>query len=147
GGNLGSQLVVSPLVTATFTLTGAGVGNCVSSIATLVVVQPLPVLTVSSNVPVMCAGSTAILSATGAQTYFWQPIALNGASIAVSPLLTTLYNVIGTSAAGCTATALFTQTVNPAPLLLISASKNPVCIGDKLVLTVTGAQNYTWQPG
>ncbi|TAD85249.1 MAG: PKD domain-containing protein [Bacteroidetes bacterium] len=40
-----------------------------------------------------------------------------------------------------------TITVNPSPVINISAPKNPICVGETITLTATGATGLTWSPG
>lgn len=38
-------------------------------------------------------------------------------------------------------------TINAAPSINVSASKNPICLGETTTLTATGGTTYTWSPG
>lgn len=67
-------------------------------------------ITVSASSSSLCAGQSAVLTATGVNTYTWSTSA-NSASISVSPTVTTVYSVNGTGPAGCTASKSFTVTV------------------------------------
>ncbi len=61
--------------------------------------------------PTMCAGSTNVLTANGANSYTWSNTS-NGSSLAVSPTITTIYSVTGTNTQnGCYGSSTFTQTV------------------------------------
>jgi hypothetical protein len=88
------------------------------------------------------------LTASGAVSYTWQPGALSGASVIVSPTTTTTYTVTGTSALGCTKTATVTITVNPLPVITGSANPGIVCPGSPVTLTgTTAGVTWNWQPG
>src|SRR5687767_5087406 len=66
----------------------------------------------------ICEGDSTSLSAAGAHTYTWNPGALNGSTISVSPLTTTTYTVIGTDTLlSCSDTAYVTVTVNELPFV------------------------------
>ena len=93
----------------------------------------------------ICYGNTATLTASGASTYTWTPGGQSGSSITVNPLSTTVYNVNGTDANGCSGTATATVTVNPLPV--VTAIGSTICAGSSDTLTASGAVSYTWQPG
>ena len=64
------------------------------------IVNPLPILSISSTATVICLGEVIILTANGANTYTWTG-GLNTNSIAVSPSVSTTYSASGTSTDGC----------------------------------------------
>ncbi|MBI2793981.1 MAG: hypothetical protein HYX66_04930 [Ignavibacteria bacterium] len=104
-----------------------------------------PQVSVTGNSRI-CKGGSVKLTASGAQSYVWSPAAglSNSTSAAptASPLTTTKYRVIGTSAEGCFDTAFVVVTVT-------SPSVGPdlsVCNGDSVVLTASGAASYQWAP-
>ncbi|MBK7761895.1 MAG: serine hydrolase [Bacteroidetes bacterium] len=65
-------------------------------------VDPSPVVTTSLSSITVCSGQTIVLSANGATNYVWQPGAMVGSSIIVSPLTSTNYTVTGSFQNGCT---------------------------------------------
>lgn len=75
-----------------------------------VIVNTAPVITATTNVPLLCLGSGALLSASGASTYVWNPGGGMGAIIAINPTVTTTYTVTGTLN-GCSSNTTITQTV------------------------------------
>jgi len=84
----------------------------------------------------ICSGQSAVLTATGGDSYQWS----NGettASITVNPANTTIYTVTVT-AAGCgTDTDGVTVTVRPLPSLSFSVSNPDVCAGGCTNITAT----------
>jgi uncharacterized protein (DUF697 family) len=102
-----------------------------------------PTVSISNPNPVICSGQSATLTASGASTYTWSTGATNS-SIVVSPLSTTVYTVTGRNAAGCTAIASASITVNASPVLAVSSSNTLICTGQSATLSVTGANSYTW---
>ncbi len=104
----------------------------------------LPVVT--ANSPVMCAGTTSTLSASGAVTYSWSPAgglsSTTGATVTATPTTTASYTVTGTDGNGCMDTAQITVTVNPLPI--VTAASATHCSGQSTVLTANGANTYTW---
>lgn len=82
-----------------------------------VTIMALPTINVTS-VPadgIICLGSSAVLTASGATTYQWSPSASldsdNGTTVTATPTITTMYTVTGTEFEGCTNTQTFTVTV------------------------------------
>jgi hypothetical protein len=65
------------------------------------VVNPLPVVTISTPDSILCAGETAVLTANGAVNYQWT----NGPSTQVYsfiPTVTAEYELVGYDINGCT---------------------------------------------
>jgi hypothetical protein len=69
-----------------------------------------PSLTLTTSSSTICSGSTATLSAAGAQSYLWSNAAGNF-STAVSPTVTTAYTVTGTYSNNCNSQASIQQGV------------------------------------
>ena len=110
--------VVSPTITsvpmavAMFTVTGFSSAGCVSAPATCsLTVYSLPSLTVTGTPTLICAGESAKLTVSGANTYTWSTGATT-TTVSVSPGTSTSYSVTGRNNAGCTNTAAYTQSVN-----------------------------------
>jgi hypothetical protein len=114
-GNLtGSVVVVSPTVTTSYTVVGATNG-CTASVTKTITVGSTPVLTLTSSSNSICAGSSATLAGAGAQSYTWNPGALTGSNVVVTPSATTNYSATGSNTAGCTGTAVVSITVSSCP--------------------------------
>ena len=134
----------------TFTVSSSGnyfvsvQNNCGTSSDTIQISQlPNPILTV--NLPTICVGQEATLTASGATTYSW----INGptqSSFVVSPTSTTSYFVIGTDSNGCIDTVVSIVTVYPLPAAPLAASNSPICAGDTINLLASDANNisYFW---
>jgi len=110
-----------------------------------VTVTPSPAVAITAA-PAICEGGSAVLTATGADTYAWSTGGTND-TVHVMPAMTANYIVTGTDGTtGCTATATVTVTVNPLPMVSI-AGANQVCTGGSTLLTAMGADTYTWTGG
>ena len=145
-GETTASIVKSPTTTTTYTVTGTN-GNCSNSRIVTVTVQPAPNISIAVNQStMMCSGSPAILTASGANSYVWNTGSTSN-SISVTPSVTTVYTVTGTSSFGCVANK--TTTVNiQTPILNVSASAYSICPGGSTTMSVSGAQTYTWNgPG
>jgi hypothetical protein len=141
---------VLPTVNTSYTVTGTGTNNCVSPLAAVfsVTVGALPTVSVSATPTAICVGQgTAVLTANGANTYSWSNGASSNASVAVSPLANTVYSVVGTATNGCSSTKTLAVIVNTLPVLYTTSTSTLICVGGNNVLSVSGANTYTWSDG
>ncbi len=105
--------------------------------------------TVTVNSPTVCPGTTATLTANGANTYSWSPATglstTTGSAVTVNnPIVTTTYTVTGMTG-GCSATAVSTVIINPASTF--SVNTPTVCTGQpKMLIASNPALTYTWAP-
>lgn len=140
--------VASPTVTTTYTVVGTNANGCSDTGVVTVTVGSLPTVSAGPN-QFMCPGGSVTLNGSGATTYSWSPTTglscTNCASPTASPAATTTYTVTGTGANGCTGTAQVTVTVNTTPVITV-AGNNPICVGNNVSLTASGATSYTWTP-
>jgi hypothetical protein len=104
-----TTIVVNPTVSSSYTASGTNTNGCIGQTVNSVSVS-IPTINVSSSASVMCLGSAAVISASGANTYTWNTSS-NSSSITVSPTVNTTFTVTGTSALGCTVSSIFTQSV------------------------------------
>jgi hypothetical protein len=81
----------------------------------------------SSNVSI-CVGSSATLSASGANTYTWSTNS-NAASIVVNPTTSTHYTVTGTLNNVCKESRVVSVTVNQLPNITFNQNLTNVCMG------------------
>ncbi|MGZ3930404.1 MAG: LamG-like jellyroll fold domain-containing protein, partial [Bacteroidia bacterium] len=138
------SVIVTPAVSTVYTVNVTSFVGCSKAAVTSVTVNATPTLAISGSTAV-CAGNSAVLTGSGANTYTWSTSA-NTTTISVSPAVPTTYSVTGTSSAGCTSSASATKTVsvNALPTLSISSSGTVVCSGQTASLTGSGANTYTW---
>ncbi len=95
----------------------------------------------------ICPGGSVSLNASNVLSYTWSPGGSTAQNIQVTPANTTTYSVSGTNVQGCISTAVLVVTVNPAPSISITVSKDLVCVGDTALLTASGANTYVWNTG
>ncbi len=110
-GSTSTFIVVNPTISMNYNVVGVVTGGCNNNTTALLVVNPLPVLTISAVSNAICKGENVVLNAVGASTYGWTNN-VTGYSISVSPTVTTLYTVTGTSNANCSKTGSIQITVN-----------------------------------
>jgi hypothetical protein len=139
--------VITPNSTTTYTVTGTDANGCSSNANVSVTVLPAPAVNITSNVPSICGGGNATLTATGEPVYNWMPGNLSGSSITVSPATTTTYTVNGTAVNGCIRTDSITVGVYPVPTVTSTSSNPAFCNGGNTTLAAIGASTYAWSPG
>ena len=140
-----ASAVDNPSVTTTYTVTGSDLASC-SSTQTITISVGNPTITIVATPTLLCNGSTANLSASGANSYTWNPGALTGTNVAVSPTTTTTYTVDGDNGSGCISSQTVTITVTNGPTVTATANPTLVCSGSTSTLTASGATTYTWMP-
>jgi len=97
----------------------------------------------------ICQGQSATLNGAGnygigPYTYTWNPGALNGATVTVSPASTTTYTLSVTDACMQTVTQNVTVNVTPAPASPVLGNNGPLCAGQTLNLTSNTGTNLFW---
>lgn len=108
----------------------------------------VPTLSISGTTAV-CAGGSATLTASQANTYNWS----NGfttAGILVTPASTTVYSLsaLSTSAGvNCPSAASIQVTVKPNPSVTATASRSVMCKGENNTIIGGGAATYSWSSG
>jgi len=119
-----STVVAKPSTTTTYTVSGIdAITGCSTTSSVLTTVNPLPSTTLTATTSLICSGvTTAILTATGANTYSWSPAtglsSATGYTVTATPSSTTTYIVSGSNnCATSTASATITvQTIPASPL-------------------------------
>jgi hypothetical protein len=141
GGSNGNSLSVTPLSTTVYSVVGSNQYGCSSNKTSTVTVNTTP--TISINSTTICSSSSSTLTVSGANTYTWSN-GTNGGSLSVTPLSTTVYSVTG-SINGCNSQVTSTVFVNVNPSLSINSPT--ITQSTSTVLTVSGANSYTWSTG
>ncbi len=148
-----NNISFTPSSTTTYSVTGTDASGCSGSSQVTVIVYPTPTVQISSNNPVIiCQGTPFNLtsSSTNVSSYQWK---LNGSNLsgALSSSLTTKlegnYSLVVQSSNGCPASSnILNIKLSPKPT--ISTIQNQtICLGDKIQLLATNANNYLWSTG
>jgi hypothetical protein len=138
----GSNAIVNPLSSSTYTVVGFSSAGCQSATYAVssVSVVASPTLTVNSGT--ICQGSVFTISPSGAVSY-----SITGGSNTVSPIATTFYSVTGTGIGGCAATNTavsgVTVFINPT----VTVNSGNVCAGQVFTFMPTGAFLYNYPGG
>ncbi len=129
------------------------INSCDSVITTTLIVNPLPVISVTPDPGLICiAGTDSVtLTASGAVSYTWSPAvglsAVSGSSVNASPPNDTVYTVVGTGANGCIdSTTVSVQISTISPVASFSSSITSVCEGNTVTFnnTSTDAIGFSW---
>jgi gliding motility-associated-like protein len=117
---------------------------CNKPVTQQITINPVSTPTVVSTNTVICAGTTATVTASGATTYTWSTGAAND-SLFVNPSSNTTYTVIGANGT-CTNSAVATVTVIGFSLSI--TGNNSICLGQSTTLTASGSPTtYVWNNG
>ncbi|WP_317897580.1 glycine-rich protein [Aurantibacillus circumpalustris] len=104
----------------------------------------------SSSINAICSGNSATLITNAISNYSWSTGA-STSSIVVSPLSNTVYSLTATSPSNCTSSAVITITVNGSiPVLSVAntaSASGGICPTKTVMLTASGALNYSWSGG
>ncbi|MBA3663753.1 MAG: gliding motility-associated C-terminal domain-containing protein [Bacteroidetes bacterium] len=142
-----STVLVSPIVSTVYTVTGYGTSTACSITNTvLATVLLAPQITINPNSVSICKGTGTQLSASGFTNYLWNT-GETTSQISVFPQGTTNYNVSSTEiSTGCTTTKTVQVQVYELPAVQILGDSTK-CDGERITLTGSGATSYTWQSG
>ncbi len=133
----------TPAATATYTAIVTDANGCKDTTETTITVNPLPVVDAGTN-PMICAGESVELNATGADTYVWSNGSANGD--AITPASSIVLTVVGMDVNGCSDDAQLSITVNALPNVF-AGNDVEVCEGTLITLNATGAQDLDWSNG
>jgi SprB-like repeat protein/type IX secretion system substrate protein len=111
-GATGATIIDSPTLTTNYTVTGTDGNNCINAGVATITVNSLPTLTITASSATVCAGITATLTASGANTYTWSNTGTTGTTISPSLTVTTNYTVTGTDGNNCMNTDTLSIMVN-----------------------------------
>ncbi len=146
---------ITVTATGTFTVAVTQSGGCVSNAAaTTVIVNPLPVSTITPNGPLtFCEPGNVVLTASTGSSWLWSNGATTQAITVSSPAASGAFTVRVTNANGCFTTSAATNvTVYPRPVISIAAAPyTKLFPGLTTTLSSTvspaGSYTYTWRNG
>jgi gliding motility-associated-like protein len=144
----GNIVTATPTITTIYTIIGS-TGTCTGSTTSTVTVGGALTLNITPNTSTVCPGTPVILTANGATNYTWSPSAslssANGTTVSATPSVTTTYTVLGATGT-CTGTSTAIVNIGGSLTLTVTPLTSTVCAGTPVVLTASGATNYTWSP-
>jgi hypothetical protein len=136
----GGSNMVNPTLNISYTVTGTNAVGCISTAVSNVTVLPTPIVSVNGGS--VCIGNTFSITPSGASSYTF-----SGGTANVNPTVTTNYTVTGASSNGCSNKAVSSVIVYPLPTLVAGSTNSITCPGQLAILSVNGANSYTWSNG
>jgi hypothetical protein len=116
-------------------------------------VNSLPNVGATASQSTICAGTTAMLTASPSNlsTYAWRispssTILSNTVSYSPAVNSNTTFTVTGTDANGCSSAANISITTESGSPITITPSSPTVCPGNAVTILATGANSYSWSP-
>lgn len=140
-GDTTSRIHVVPTETSFYEVSVIDTNLCQSTAQIEVEVMPIPYPYITGT-NIICKGDTVRLKANNGYSYTWNTLEI-GSEIRVSPQVNTTYSVEAKLSNGCANTATIDISVNPTPILTIHGA-NQTCLGDSILLSVSGAIDYVW---
>jgi len=112
-------------------------------------IAPVPVINVTGNTTI-CFGKNTSLGSSGGSGYTWSPptgLSCNNCpNPTASPTSTTDYTLTVTNSK-CKSDTVIPITVNPLPIINMTATPTNICFGSPSVLAATGGGTYQWSNG
>lgn len=142
-------IIVSPTVSANYSVTATNIDNCTSNAVVPLSIAPFTVTAVPSATAV-CEGNSVTLTAGGAYSYTWTApgFSSTGVLTTAAPTITTIYSLMAAGVIpACTDTETLVVFVNPQPNVMITLPADAICVGQSATLTVSGASSYQWNDG
>ena len=144
--NTGTAPQTSTII-ATPSFTNNGLTCTGQSDTFLIIVNPVPALTMAQTDTVICYGKSVLISVSGAMTYQWSNNLGNNSTILVTPDANSTYSVTGTNQYGCTSSVSASIVVNPVPDVGINPDSIEICDNTTITLVASGANTYLWAGG
>lgn len=135
-----------PAVTNTYVVTGTSALGCTATANTSVMVVQTPILAPTASTVLLCIGSSATLSASGASGYTWTTgtsTVNTTSSFVITPNTTTTYSVTKNNST-CFNTQSLSIQVNSLTPAFASANQTLICANRTTTLTAFGGSSYQW---
>src|SRR5690606_14462261 len=116
----------TPAATAVYTVMGEN-GCGITNATTTITISQLPVTGVATPSSI-CENTSMQLSATGANTFTWQPTNQTGSIVIPTASATTICTVTGESG-NCMGQHTFAVVTRPNPTITVAGTATEVCLG------------------
>jgi hypothetical protein len=143
-----TSLTTSIFYRAVITCTNGPVSTTATAVQ--VIVNPNPTVSAVASSTSICfpTTSTVNLTASGASSYTWSPVASlsssTGVSVVASPTANTIYSIVGSFSTGCSGNATIAISANPNPSL--TATSASVCANNSVAISVSSPSFAYCQP-
>jgi len=144
----GSNPIVSPIQTTTYTVTAGNIYGCYNTDNIIVTVNPLPTVHISGS-DTICKGESSNLFASGGINYTWTPTTRldfpYSPNPVASPTHSIVYTVTVTDANNCSKEDNVRIIVDSLPIAHVNDTT--ICQGSIAHLYATGGTKYKWSTG
>jgi len=134
-----------PTSSGTYIVTVMDSLSCMRADTVEVIVNPVPVFTISSDT-VICNGDSSLLKGYGNYSFLWSN-GVNSPKNTVKPNATTIYKVIVADVLGCIDSSEVEVEVLPSPTAKIYVPYDTICKGKAIILEGSGGDQYLWSNG
>jgi hypothetical protein len=139
----GATFTDTPLTNTCYTVTGTAANTCTNVAAICVTVKPSPTVNIAATPTVVCPGKPVSLMASGAPSFSWDNTP-SPPNIIVNPTITTIYMATGAGTNLCQTSKTISILVYATPIVTVTQARPIFCKGEKIKLTASGANSYTW---
>lgn len=139
------NLTTFPTTNSQYVVRGTDTNGCYAFDTLNVLVNQLPIVSITATQDTICVGDTTILTASGGTNIIWQSIGSNN-PITVNPISNLTYIATITDTNNCVSTASKSIIVDTLPIVQITSITDSICNGDTITLNAGGAINYSWNP-
>ena len=146
----GNNVTATPNISTNYQEVGTSANGCTGTATDHIYINAKPIISVSPDSVDICLGRSVLLTASGATNLLWSPAASlsssTTSSVLANPVNTTIYTIIGTTAAGCKDTTTAYVGVHAYPVLTLTPMNPHMCPSDSITFITSGATNYIWSP-
>lgn len=137
-----SSVLISPTTQTSYSVIVFGASSCSDTAIYQVSVNAMPLANIAAPSGV-CSGNSAMLSASGGNSFVWSTGATTSV-ISVTPTTSVTYSLIAINSCGNDTSAAIIN-VNALPLVVCSGNA-AFCEGTSIVISAGGAISYSWFP-
>lgn len=138
--------IVSPQTHTDYSVTATNQFGCTATRSFSLAVRPLPYVSIQTTDTATCENNTIELHAIGNGSYYQWNNGIFSENITVSQVTSTDYSVTAFSQYGCKASDTVRISIYPNPFDNTTVSRNVICPGDSVFITLSGNNYYQWSP-
>jgi hypothetical protein len=144
GGSTTVTAIEMPTSTTVYSVIGTS--NGCSNTETVQISVFIPSVTISGSTSI-CMGNALNLTASGAQTYTWEPGNVLSAAVSSTPSTSFTYTLSTLTTNGsinCPSTQTIQISLKSNPTVLAVAASTAICRNESTTITASGASTYVW---
>ena len=144
GGSTSGTAVETPISTTVYSVTGTS--NGCNSTETVQISVFIPSVTISGSTSI-CMGNALNLTASGADSYTWEPGTVLSAAVSSTPSTSFTYSLSTLTTTGsinCPSTQTVLISLKSNPTVIAAATSTSICRNESSTITASGASTYLW---